>query len=635
MTDIATFLTSSIRSLRIMGLTRSLFVAAVCGLAAFPAAAQPQAAMKIKQAAAIGITSDSRHVVVMDTNGKVTRRELPSGEPEVVSSLKLGRTVRGAAMSRGAEFVSIPAADSYHRNPSVWDVADGTVIREFRELYGLALSRNFALAVAWKPVSNDLAAIDIASGAVVSTLTTSSSQVFTVAAISPDGQYVASGHHQGAVQLRDFNSGMLVRELGDLDQKLSAIAFSADGKRIAAGSVDWPLSGSTFVVYDTVTGVSEQYFNAPREAGWPDAIAFSDDGRWLIVGYEFGPILIWDAFTSAVACELKDYGVGNTGPTGVVGFSPDSRYAFANRRDDARVWDVRGCLAKYLHKDAVARELRKSGLFAAKGEFETTEQFNERRAKAAEFEASLVARYAQQFDADIAAAQERVQQKIGASIKTIALSIESRGQYNADKQVFPVIIGGLAEIVKVPVTEARDFKAKYAQAKVLGKSRLHRSLMREELFNIQITNPTSGKKYPFGRQEEAAVTSAAALDAEGVRASIRAAREAVTDKLREPIAKLETTECTEGDLTMPLDAEFSFIVSPARECWTPWVVFAAKRVGFNPSANILIQFALRDGTVSDEIEDGPRKNITMPHTAHKVRFKSLQKEPVTVKLQLH
>jgi hypothetical protein len=96
----------------------------------------------------------------------------------------------------------------------------------------------------------------------------------------------------------------------------------------------------------------------------------------------------------------------------------------------------------------------------------------------------------------------------------------------------------------------------------------------------------------------------------------------------------ETTECTEGEKTVPVQSQRVFVVSPLRECWTPWLVLEGS-FSIHESANILLQFAYGDGTIGNEFEDGPRMTFNQSKPIRKVRFKSLRKEAVTITLVGH
>jgi hypothetical protein len=378
-------------------------------------------------------------------------------------------------------------------------------LRDFPGYESLALSGDSGLAAAWKRMSQDLAIVEVATGSVISILAGDSRQEFEKAAFSPDGRYVATGHHQGLVKLWDVRSGLPVRALGDLfHQRVSAIAFSADGRRVAAASNtvgrDLPLVHT----WDADTGYTNMNLVAVGRTSPVHSIAFSSDSKWIATGHYQGEVLIWDPFEANVACALRDFGVSNVGPITHVGFSADGTHAFARRSDGlAKVWRVTNCLAGYRHRMTISTELRTSALFQPKGEFETSEQYAARTTRAREFEDAVLERFGSKHVEEERAKAAAVRQKMRASSKPTVLKIDAVGMYNADRQVFPVTIGGITEIVRVPAGEAKQFKDTLASAKVTGTTRLQNDLQRHELVDVVITNPKTGTAYAFGRQEAA------------------------------------------------------------------------------------------------------------------------------------
>ena len=112
--------------------------------------------------------------------------------------------------------------------------------------------------------------------------------------------------------------------------------------------------------------------------------------------------------------------------------------------------------------------------------------------------------------------------------------------------------------------------------------------------------------------------------------------EAVGSKLSQavsdPLKALETPDCTEGEQTVSKNAQLVFVLSPLRECWTPWLAIEGNFINFHESGNLLLQFGFRDGTTGDVFEDGPKLSFNEHKPIKKVRFKSLRKEPVTISM---
>ncbi len=111
-------------------------------------------------------------------------------------------------------------------------------------------------------------------------------------AFSPGGQLVAAGAKGWDVELWDPDSGREVRRLKGLHNQVFSVAFSPDGKHVAAASG----YNSLVCVWETETG--KRLGEAPgHEAGMITRLAYSADGRTITSSSADQTIRQWDALT--------------------------------------------------------------------------------------------------------------------------------------------------------------------------------------------------------------------------------------------------------------------------------------------------------------------------------------------------
>lgn len=103
-------------------------------------------------------------------------------------------------------------------------------------------------------------------------------------AISPDGQWLASGSMGDGARLWHLATGRAVKNWAG--QWVHSLKFSPDGKNLAL--VDF---GSTAYLYEVISGKERRRFAASQHD--LTRIAFSPDGRILATGDSGGSILLW------------------------------------------------------------------------------------------------------------------------------------------------------------------------------------------------------------------------------------------------------------------------------------------------------------------------------------------------------
>jgi hypothetical protein len=104
---------------------------------------------------------------------------------------------------------------------------------------------------------------------------------------SPDGRLVAAGTYDGAVILKEAETGREVRRLSGPGGTARAVGISSNGVLLA-------VSGDTtaVLVYEVATGKLVRRLDGHRGSVW--ALAFAPDGRSLVTGSFDATALVWD-----------------------------------------------------------------------------------------------------------------------------------------------------------------------------------------------------------------------------------------------------------------------------------------------------------------------------------------------------
>ena len=145
-------------------------------------------------------------------------------------------------------------------------------------------------------------------------------------AFSPDSRMLAMTPGEGHVELRDAGNGQLLHSLSGPEDWITEIAFSPDGKRLAAGGFD-----PRIWIWRTDDGKKEQVLDQKDETY---ALAFSPDGRSLIAlgGRHDDSLRLWDLASG------KEKFAGKVKANAYkLAFLPDGK-TLAGLRYDGKVW---------------------------------------------------------------------------------------------------------------------------------------------------------------------------------------------------------------------------------------------------------------------------------------------------------
>jgi WD40 repeat protein len=138
---------------------------------------------------------------------------------------------------------------------------------------------------------------------------------------------VATGKEAHAISLRTLTGAGMLPGLDP--RSVTAVAFSPDGARVAAG-VD-----RAVLIFDATTG---KYLRGERgHTGWVSALAFSPDGKRLLSASSDGTLRLWDQ--SGVLAEPRVLH-GHGGHVYGAAFSRDGQWCASTGSDSTvRIWD--------------------------------------------------------------------------------------------------------------------------------------------------------------------------------------------------------------------------------------------------------------------------------------------------------
>jgi WD40 repeat protein len=161
--------------------------------------------------------------------------------------------------------------------------------------------------------------------------TASLGQIVYALAYSPDGTMLASGSQDQVLRLLDAQTGGILQEFRGHGDRISGVAFSPDGKRLASAGYN----DHTVRLWDVATGTLQAALSTGKEGA--TCVAFSPDGKTVAGGEGNGTVLVWDAQTGSVLHTLTAHQFA----VWAVAFSPDGNSLASGSADNKTdVWDT-------------------------------------------------------------------------------------------------------------------------------------------------------------------------------------------------------------------------------------------------------------------------------------------------------
>jgi WD40 repeat protein len=214
----------------------------------------------------------------------------------------------------------------------LWDAATG---REVRRLEGRrCLVRGLAFAPKGDRLlcGDDAAARvwDVATGKALHTLDVEGG--VSAVAFSPDGRLVAAGSAKGAALVWEADTGKPVHQLSGEGNYVHALAFSPDGRALLSAVLNGPVA-----VWDVTTGKPLPPLLLPGKEHRLNSLAFSPDRKLLATGSGSGQIRLWEW----PARKERWHVTAHPDTVQTLSFSPDGRALASGSAESAiRLWDV-------------------------------------------------------------------------------------------------------------------------------------------------------------------------------------------------------------------------------------------------------------------------------------------------------
>ncbi|MRR18509.1 MAG: WD40 repeat domain-containing protein, partial [Deltaproteobacteria bacterium] len=230
-----------------------------------------------------------------------------AGRPEILVQAGHSRSISSLVFTPDGKYLASGGQDNRAR---IWDVASGRQVRT--STTGFTDAFSWILSLAFSPDGRKLAAggftsdimiWDAKTGRDVKAIPVGGKYLSSATSItfSPDGSRIAAASilsegndvHRHIIQLFDAKTGNRIRIIGEQTEQFASVAFSPDGKYLAAGTGVYgaAVSDAAVRLWDVKSGKELQRFTG--QAGGILRVAFSPAGQYLASAGKDGRIVLW------------------------------------------------------------------------------------------------------------------------------------------------------------------------------------------------------------------------------------------------------------------------------------------------------------------------------------------------------
>jgi len=222
--------------------------------------------------------------------------------------------------------------------PRIWDVSTGKVIQilshENNFLPGCVAVSPDGKTLAAGGYFNQLCLWDLTTGKVTRPRLRGYYASIRSVTFSPDGKLLATGGEDGLVRLWDMVTGKQL-ETGGKERGSLRICLSPDGKTLATFGGESNIQDDTICLWELATGKLLRQLQ--HQYAWASAMAFTPDGRILAAGTGWTETIhLWEVSTGKL---LRRWELPREVPT-FLAFAPDGKTLAEGCWNGVRLWDV-------------------------------------------------------------------------------------------------------------------------------------------------------------------------------------------------------------------------------------------------------------------------------------------------------